>query len=66
MEAKQHDMTPFVELMSQWYSPELISKTLDDVIFFFVVKRMEEGNAYKCDAEQVTLLKDLRDAFRKT
>lgn len=64
--AKEHNMTPIVELMNEWYSPELIAKTLDDVLFYFVVKRLEEGNVCKDDAESVTLLKDLRDAFRKT
>lgn len=65
MEA-QHNTQPLVELMNEWYSPKLIAKTLDDVLFYFAVKRLEEGNVFKGDAETVSLLKDLRDAFRKT
>lgn len=64
--AKEHNTQPLVELMNEWYSPKLIAKTLDDVLFYFAVKRLEEGNVFKGDAETVSLLKDLRDAFRKT
>lgn len=63
--AKEHNTAPILELMSKWYSPEEIAKTLDDVLFYYAVKRLEEGNVYKGDAEIVNLLKDLRDAFSK-
>lgn len=62
---KEHNTAPIVELMNEWYSPEEIAKTLDDVLFYYAVKRLEEGNVYKGDAETVNILKDLRDAFRK-
>ena len=63
--AKEHNTAPNLELMNEWYSPEEIAKTLDDVLFYYAVKRLEEGNVYKGDAETVNILKDLRDAFRK-
>ena len=63
--AKEHNTAPILELMNEWYSPEEIAKTLDDVLFYYAVKRLEEGNVYKGDAETVNILKDLRDAFRK-
>lgn len=63
--AKEHNTAPILELMNEWYSPEEIAKTLDDVLFYYAVKRLEEGNVYKGDAEIVNLLKDLRDAFSK-
>ena len=63
--AKEHNAAPILELMNEWYSPEEIAKTLDDVLFYYAVKRLEEGNVYKGDAETVNILKDLRDAFRK-
>lgn len=63
--AKEHSAAPILELMNEWYSPEEIAKTLDDVLFYYAVKRLEEGNVYKGDAETVNILKDLRDAFRK-
>lgn len=62
---KEHNTAPILELMNEWYSPEEIAKTLDDVLFYYAVKRLEEGNVYKGDAEIVNLLKDLRDAFSK-
>lgn len=63
--AAQYNTSPILELMNEWYSPEEIAKTLDDVLFYYAVKRLEEGNVYKGDAEIVNLLKDLRDAFSK-
>lgn len=63
--AKEHNAAPIVELMNEWYSPEEIAKTLDEVLFYFVVKRLEEGCVGKPDAEIVSVLKDLRDAFRE-
>ena len=63
--AKEHSAAPILELMNEWYSPEEIAKTLDDVLFYYAVKRLEEGNVYKPDAEIVSVLKDLRDAFRE-
>ena len=65
MEAKEHNVTPIMELMNDFYTPELIAKMLDDVLFYYAVKRLEEGNVYRGDAETVNLLKDLRDAFSK-
>ena len=65
MEAKQHNVTPIMELINDFYTPNLIAKTLDDVLFYYAVKRLEEGNVYRGDAETVNLLKDLRDAFLK-
>ena len=64
--AKEHNLAPIMELMNEWYTPEEIAKVLDDVLFFFVLKRLEEGNIFKGDADSVTLLKMLRDAFMKT
>ena len=63
--AKEHNAAPILELMNEWYSPEIIAKAIDDVLFYYAVKRLEEGNVYKGDAEIVNLLKDLRDAFSK-
>ena len=65
MEAKEHNVTPIMELINDFYTPNLIAKTLDDVLFYYAVKRLEEGNVYRGDAEIVNLLKDLRDAFFK-
>ena len=65
MEAKEHNVTPIMELINDFYTPNLIAKTLDDVLFYYAVKRLEEGNVYRGDAETVNLLKDLRDAFLK-
>ena len=65
MEAKEHNVTPIMELINDFYTPNLIAKTLDDVLFYYAVKRLEEGNVYRGDAETMNLLKDLRDAFLK-
>ena len=65
MEAKEHNVTPIMELINDFYTPNLIAKTLDDVLFYYAVKRLEEGNVYRGDAETVNLLKELRDAFLK-
>ena len=65
MEAKEHNVTPIMELINDFYTPNLIAKTLDDVLFYYAVKRLEEGSVYRGDAETVNLLKDLRDAFLK-
>ena len=54
-----------MELINDFYTPKLIAKTLDDVLFYYAVKRLEEGNVYRGDAEIVNLLKDIRDAFLK-
>ena len=65
MEAKEHNVTPIMELINDFYTPNLIAKKLDDVLFYYAVKRLEEGSVYIGDAETVNLLKDLRDAFLK-
>lgn len=65
MEAKQHNVTPIMELMNDFYSPGQIARTIDDVMFYYAVKRLEEGNVCSEDAMTVAILKDLRDALNK-
>lgn len=60
-----YNTQPLVELMNEWYSPKELADTLDDVLFYYCMKRLEEGCTCREDAAVVSLLKELRDAFRK-
>lgn len=65
MPQRVYNINPIIELMNEWYSSEEPAHTLDEVLFFYTTKRMEEGCTCQEDVNVITQLKGLRDAFSK-
>lgn len=65
MPKRVYNINPIIELMNEWYSSEELAHTLDEVLFFYTTKRMEEGSTCQEDVNVITQLKGLRDAFSK-
>lgn len=65
MQQQVYNINPIIELMNEWYSSEELAHTLDEVLFFYSIKKMEEGCTCQEDVNVITQLKSLRDALSK-
>lgn len=65
MGTKVYNTMPIQKLMEEWYTPEEITRTIDDVLFYYSITKMEEGNISKRDIDIVTILRSLKKSFEQ-
>lgn len=63
METKTYDLTSIVNMVNYEYDPKEISCSLEDVLYCYIISRMESGDCSHQDAVNVSIVKSLIRGF---
>lgn len=63
METRTYDLTSIVNVVNYEYDPKEISCSLEEVLYQYIIARMESGDCTHQDAVNVSIVKSLIRGF---